>query len=67
LGRSFEYVEYLDEDLGRIHKVGRTPNSNKYIIHVPASIGRNPKFPFTHKEVVRVRLEKDKLIIEKYH
>jgi hypothetical protein len=58
-------VDYLDEDTGRIHKVMKTYNSNQYILRIPATIGRNPKFPFKHREVVRIRLEGERLIVEK--
>jgi len=58
-------VDYVDEDLGRIHKIMKTYNSNQYIIRIPATIGRNPNFPFRHREVVRIRLEGDRLIVEK--
>jgi len=60
-----EFAEYVDEDIGRVYKYRRGTGSNQYIIRVPASLGRNPKFPFTDKEPVKIRIEENRLVIEK--
>jgi len=58
-------VEYVYEDIGRVFKKNPRTSSMQYVIQVPSSLGRNPHFPFTHKEPVRIKIEGNKLIIEK--
>jgi hypothetical protein len=60
-----EDAEFVDEDIGRVYRYRKGLGSNQYIIRVPASIGRNPKFPFTDREPVRIRIDGERLIIEK--
>jgi len=60
-----EKDRYVDTDIGRVYKYKKYTGSMQYIVRIPASIGGNPKFTFKHGEPVRIKLEKDRLIIEK--
>jgi len=57
--------EYVYEDIGKVFKKKPRTTSMQYVIQIPSSIGRNPKFPFKHKELVRIRIEGERLVIEK--
>jgi len=58
-------AEHVYEDIGKVFRKKPRTTSMQYVIQVPASLGRNPKFPFSHKEPVRIRIDGDRLVIEK--
>jgi len=60
-----EHVEYVDEDIGRVYRKKPRTTSMQYIIQIPSSLGRNPKFPFKHGEPVKIKLNGNRIIVEK--
>jgi len=50
------------EGKGRIQQ----PVQNRVLIYVPTDVHKDSAFPFEEKDDVRVKIEDDKLIIEKW-
>jgi len=50
------------EGKGRVQQ----PVKNRVLIYVPTDVHKDSAFPFEEKDDVRVRIEDDKLIIEKW-
>jgi len=51
------------EDIGKIYRYKRG-NQNICIVAIPYLIYMDSKFPFQHKDKVRVRIEDKKIVLE---
>lgn len=48
------------EGEGKVHKI-----NGKCIIYVPIKVSSDSRFPFKDKDVVKIRIAKNKLVVEK--
>lgn len=48
------------EGEGKVHKI-----NGKCIIYVPIKVSSDSRFPFKDKDVVKIKIVKNKLVIEK--
>jgi len=49
------------EGVGKVHE----PVKGRIMIYIPASVHRDSQFPFKPKENVTVRIDGDRLVVEK--